>query len=124
MDVTTDSGEDSWGEITRRTLLSYWNIESNGLRYPRQRNVLWNGVPQSEASITALTINPPIEPEAFAIPDSVRTAFATVPQLNARTIPLAQRNPSSSQPALPDCRPSSPSSLRSASSGWPGTGRS
>lgn len=98
VDVIADDGTDTWGEVTRRTLFSYWNVESNGLLYPRQRNVLWNGVTQGESSIVSLTINPEIPADAFTIPDDVRRAFASAPQLDFRTVPLGQRT-TAAQPA-------------------------
>lgn len=92
IDVTGDEGTDSWGEVTRRVLFSYWNLESNGLLYPRQRNVLWNGLPESELSIATFAINPgDVAANAFDIPADVRTAFANAPQTNLRTAPLGQR---------------------------------
>jgi hypothetical protein len=80
IDVTTDNGTDTWGEVTRRVLFSYWNLESNGLLYPRQQNVLWNGYPQSELSIVALTINPAIEDNTFEVSSTPqRPSFRALP---------------------------------------------
>jgi hypothetical protein len=119
VDVTADDGTDIWGEVTRRVLFSYWNLESNGLLYPRQRNVLWNGWPQSELSIAALTINPGDVPaDAFDIPADVRTAFASAPQMNYRTVPLGQRTPPVTAPA-PAATSTSASTSASASSSTP-----
>lgn len=74
IDVAADDGTDIWGEVTRRVLFSYWNLESNGLLYPRQQNVLWNGYPQSELSIVSLTINPAVEATTFDVPPDTTSA--------------------------------------------------
>jgi glyoxylase-like metal-dependent hydrolase (beta-lactamase superfamily II) len=91
VDLAADDGAGVWGEVTRRVLFSYWNIESNGLLYPRQRNVLWNGYPEGELSITALAINPEVAAAAFDIPADVRTAFASRPQGGYRTMKLGDK---------------------------------
>jgi len=90
IDLIRDDPRATWGEVTQRTLLSYWSLESNGLLYPHQWNVLWNGTPQLELTVTSLTPNPPIEPDTFAIPADVREAFARAPRTTGRTTKLGQ----------------------------------
>ncbi|HEX6976468.1 MAG TPA: hypothetical protein VF147_18805, partial [Vicinamibacterales bacterium] len=66
-----------WGMTTEATYFSYWNLEPGGVRYPRQLDVFWNGVTKSSVSISKLTINPKLDEASFAIPDEVRSAFAS-----------------------------------------------
>jgi hypothetical protein len=91
IEVVRDDPRGIWGEITERTWLSYWMLESNGLLYPRQWNMEWNGTPIAELTITAFTPNPAIAADAFAIPATVREAFAKVPRANYRTMKLGER---------------------------------
>lgn len=64
-----------WGDVTTRVVYGMWSLEPNGLRFPRQRSVERNGLPDSDASITSLRINPPMAPGSLDIPDSVRRDF-------------------------------------------------
>lgn len=91
IEVMRDDPRGIWGEITERTWLSYWNLESNGLLYPRQWNMEWNGTPIAELTITALTPNPAIAADTFMIPPAVREAFAKMPRANFRTMKLGER---------------------------------
>jgi hypothetical protein len=90
IDLIRDDPRGIWGEITERTLLTSWFLESNGLLYPRQWNMEWNGTPIAELSVTGFTPNPSIAADAFAIPATVREAFARTPAGNYRTMKLGQ----------------------------------
>ncbi|GEM_PF-301207 len=63
-----------WGDVTTRIGYGMWTLEPDGLRYPRQWTIERNGLPDSDVSLTSLTINPPIEPGELAIPDDARKA--------------------------------------------------
>jgi hypothetical protein len=91
IEVVRDDPRGIWGEITERTWFSYWMLESNGLLYPRQWNMEWNGTPIAELTITTFTPNPTFAADAFAIPAPVREAFAKVPRANFRTMKLGER---------------------------------
>jgi hypothetical protein len=88
IEVVRDDPRGIWGDITERTWLTYWMLESNGLMFPRQWNREWNGTPIAELSITAFTPNPSVPAEAFTIPPAVREAFAKVPRANYRDMKL------------------------------------
>ncbi|HEX5461681.1 MAG TPA: hypothetical protein VFX20_17090 [Steroidobacteraceae bacterium] len=62
-----------WGDVTTRISYGMWSLEPDGLRYPRQWSIERNGLPESDVSITSLTVNPPFNAAELAIPDAVRT---------------------------------------------------
>ncbi|MGH8199878.1 MAG: hypothetical protein ACREVO_05865, partial [Steroidobacteraceae bacterium] len=62
-----------WGDVTTRISYGMWSLEPDGLRYPRQWTIERNGLPESDVSITSLTVNPPLNVAELAIPDTVRT---------------------------------------------------
>lgn len=64
----------AWGDVTSRVTYGMWTLESNGLRYPRQRSVERNGLADSDVTVTALVINPAIDRESLTIPSDVRQA--------------------------------------------------
>lgn len=65
-----------WGDVTTRVTYGVWSLLPNGVRYPRFRSIERNGQPAMSRTITAVHLDPPIEDDAFAIPDEVRAAFA------------------------------------------------
>ncbi|MGH8377354.1 MAG: MBL fold metallo-hydrolase, partial [Gammaproteobacteria bacterium] len=64
-----------WGDVTTRVVYGMWSLEPDGLRYPRQWTRSRNGLPDSDVSITSLTINPTIDQESLSIPADVRKDF-------------------------------------------------
>lgn len=64
-----------WGDVTTRIVYGMWSLEPNGLRYPRQWSIERNGLPESDVTITSLTINPDIDPKALSMPAAVRQDF-------------------------------------------------
>ncbi len=93
IEVVRDDPSGIWGDITERTWLTYYMLESNGLMFPRQWNTEWNGTPISELSIVAFTPNPTIAADSFTIPATVREAFARVPRTNYRDMKLGPGGP-------------------------------
>jgi hypothetical protein len=83
---------DMWGEVTETTYFSYWTLETNGLRYPRQADTFWNGISKSSVSLRSVRINPAWATDTFSISDEIRrttteparVGFATA-KLNAST---------------------------------------
>ena len=69
----------SWGDVTTRTVFSFWQLEKNGIRFPHQSDVLENEQPWRSTYITKLEFNPQIPPTAFDIPEAVRSASAKLP---------------------------------------------
>jgi hypothetical protein len=66
-----------WGDVTTRISYGMWSLEPNGLRYPRQWTTERNGLPESDVSITSVTVNPPVEPGEVAIPAQARAEILT-----------------------------------------------
>jgi hypothetical protein len=90
IDRIHDDPNGIWGMVTERTWFTFWNLESNGLLYPRQWNIEWNGTPKEQLTITSFTPNPAIETGSFTIAAEVREAFAKVPRRNYRTMKLGE----------------------------------
>jgi hypothetical protein len=65
-----------WGDITFATRWSGWTLEANGVWYPRQRLVTFNGEPWRRFLVTEIDVAPATPPDSFAIADSVRPRFA------------------------------------------------
>lgn len=61
-----------WGDVRTRITFDLWTLEPDGLRYPRQWTIERNGLPDSDVTVTSLTINPPLEPGKVAIPAQAR----------------------------------------------------
>jgi hypothetical protein len=75
-----------WGDITIGTRWSGWTLQANGVWYPRQRLVTFNGEPWRRFLVTALDVAPAAPPDSFAIADSARSQFATISH-GASTMP-------------------------------------
>jgi hypothetical protein len=76
-----------WGDVTTRITYGMWSLEPDGLRYPRQWSIERNGLPDSDITITALSINPAVDPKLLSIPADVRQA-ALAHQHTVDQIPL------------------------------------
>ena len=61
-----------WGDVTTRIVYGMWSLEPDGLRYPRQWTTELNGQPDSDITITSLTVNPPVAPASLQIPADVQ----------------------------------------------------
>ncbi|MGH8201013.1 MAG: hypothetical protein ACREVO_11755 [Steroidobacteraceae bacterium] len=61
-----------WGDVATRISYGMWSLERDGLRYPRQWTIERNGLPDSDVSITSLTVNPPLVPGELDIPRQAR----------------------------------------------------
>ncbi|WP_207430863.1 MBL fold metallo-hydrolase [Sabulibacter ruber] len=81
-----------WGDVTTRTIYSYWTLETGGIRYPRQRNVERNQQPYEEFTILDLKLNPAAPADTFAIPEATRQAFLKQPARNIDSLPLGLPN--------------------------------
>jgi glyoxylase-like metal-dependent hydrolase (beta-lactamase superfamily II) len=67
-----------WGDLRFTTTWSAWALDSSGVWYPRQRSVTLNGAPFREYVVTRLDVaGGDVPSDSVAIPDSVRSAFAT-----------------------------------------------
>ena len=66
-----------WGDLRFMTTWSAWSLERNGIWYPRQRRVTLNGAPFREYVVSSLDLDASVPPDSVAIPDSVRSAFAS-----------------------------------------------
>lgn len=79
-----------WGDVTLRTILSLWTLERDGILYPRQWDVEWNGALFRSTTVTALDLHAAVPADSFIIGDSVRAAYrAAVAQTSGpKTIAL------------------------------------
>jgi hypothetical protein len=83
-----------WGDVTLRTLYSMWSLEPGGIRYPRQWDTEWRGLPAESFTVLRLDLAAPAPDDSFAISASVRTAFAERQRKPAiRGIPLGEPFP-------------------------------
>jgi CHAT domain-containing protein/Tfp pilus assembly protein PilF len=64
-----------WGDVTNRVSYSYWSIEANGWRLPRQWDVERNGQPASVITIASIALNPELAANTFAIPEDARSGY-------------------------------------------------
>jgi len=82
-----------WGDITFSTRWSGWTLEANGVWYPRQRLVTFNGEPWRRFLVTEIDVAPAAPPDSFAIADSVRPQFATMSHGAPTTMPQPTLTP-------------------------------
>ena len=66
-----------WGDVTETRFYSWWDLQ-DGLWYPRQVTVQWNGLPLRDTTTMAWTVDAPIDEATFAIPAETAAAFAQV----------------------------------------------
>jgi hypothetical protein len=80
-----------WGDVTIRTTFTNWQLEQ-GIRYPYQVAIDWNGFPYKQYSVTELAFDVELPQELFAVPPEVRAAFdANVSkQMSRRSLSLGQ----------------------------------
>ena len=64
-----------WGDVTTQVSFGMWALEPDGLRYPRQWTTERNGLPDSDISITSLTVNPTIDETQLTIPEDTRKDY-------------------------------------------------
>lgn len=67
-----------WRDITFDTQWSGWSLEANGVWYPRQRLVTFNGQPFRRFVVTAIDVAPVAPADSFAIADSARSQFTKI----------------------------------------------
>jgi hypothetical protein len=60
-----------WGDVTTRLAFGMWALEPEGLRYPRQWTYERGGFPDSDVSMTSITVNPPLDDLRLSIPADV-----------------------------------------------------
>lgn len=84
---------DLWGDVPHRTYFSFWFLEENGIRYPRQLDTHIDGVPYSSTTISDITFDTRAPADTFAVSNDVR---AMADRMNAavdmRSIPLGHPN--------------------------------
>ncbi|MFI4920097.1 MAG: MBL fold metallo-hydrolase [Gammaproteobacteria bacterium] len=61
-----------WGDVKSRIDFGMWALEPEGLRYPRQLTIERNGLPDSDVSITSVTVNRGLDDLRLTIPDDVK----------------------------------------------------
>jgi hypothetical protein len=84
---------DIWGDISHRTYFSFWFLEENGIRYPRQWDTTLDGVPYRSSTILEVEFDLSVVADTFSVPDAVR---AQADQMEAmsdmRSAPLGVPN--------------------------------
>ena len=58
----------SWGDVTTRITYDGWNLESNGMHYPRQWTYEREGLPDMTLVLTQLRLNPQIADSTMNLP--------------------------------------------------------
>ncbi|MEZ5318059.1 MAG: MBL fold metallo-hydrolase [Vicinamibacterales bacterium] len=75
LEYVRDDAFGIWGDVTERRWFGYWTLEAGGLLFPRQTSVEWNGVPYTDDTAHAVTVDAPVDDASFVIPDEVADAF-------------------------------------------------
>ena len=64
-----------WGDVDSRITFTFWALEPGGVRYPRQWNAEFDGLPDWMWTINELTLNPPeTDADHFVIANEIRSA--------------------------------------------------
>jgi hypothetical protein len=63
------------GDVTLRTLWSFWRLDKSGLRYPMQWDLQLNGMPSRMLRLDSLKCDAPFDPAATTIPAEVAARF-------------------------------------------------
>ena len=66
-----------WGDLTTRVSYSFWDLRPGGLFFPLQWDVERGGRPWRSLNLTKIEPGPAFPADAFDIPETVRTAFAS-----------------------------------------------
>ncbi len=74
-----------WGRVSIETVWSSWSLGTNGVWYPRQRTLTFNGMPFREYSVTALDLAAAAPADSFAIPDSIAARYSAAASAPPRT---------------------------------------
>ncbi|HEY4837481.1 MAG TPA: hypothetical protein VIH72_02670 [Candidatus Acidoferrales bacterium] len=94
IDVTharpADYFQGPWGDVTIRITFATWSLDPSGVRYPRQWSKEMNGQPYSTYTANEVKFNPVINEPDFAIPEDVRKASTSSPDLDE--VPVGQAN--------------------------------
>lgn len=64
-----------WGDVSTEVVFGMWTLEPDGLRYPRQWTTERDGLPDSDISITSLTVNPTISETELTIPEDTKKDY-------------------------------------------------
>jgi hypothetical protein len=80
-----------WGDVKTQIFFSLWTLETAGIRYPRQIDTMRNGMPYTTFTAIKASFNEPVADDLFAIPDNVKTAFASRKQM-IKDLPLGRAN--------------------------------
>jgi hypothetical protein len=79
-----------WGDVTTRVYYSLWYLENGGVHYPRQWDIVRNGLPDRVLVISDLTINPALTTNAFAISSDIKAAYKKGANLTENDRPLGR----------------------------------
>ncbi len=85
---------DIWGDVPHRTFYSFWFLEDNGLRYPRQWDTEIDGVPYQSMTLSTLSFNDPVPADTFQVGDDIREMadqMATMMAQRSNTLGIPSR---------------------------------
>ncbi len=99
LELASDDTHGIWGVVRETTYYSLWTLLPGGVRYPLQIDRDWNGMTQSSATITRVTVNQPIDPAQLSIPDEAKKAFAALPAVSG--IPALKFDPAKATELAP-----------------------
>ena len=76
------------GDVTARTLYSYWWIGKGGIHLPMQWNVESNGLPDQMYVIEKVQTNQPLQEDAFSVPPAIAAQDKVRSRTSLEDLPL------------------------------------
>lgn len=78
----SDNYLEVWGDIKKVIFYSFWDVFDNGVQYPRQKDIYFNGNLWESTLITGMKYNQPIAIDSLRIPDETKNDIANINQKN------------------------------------------
>jgi len=78
----TDNYLEVWGDIKKVTHYSFWDLFDNGIHYPRQKDIYFNGKLWESTLITDVTFNESLSRDSLTIPIEARKEIELISQNN------------------------------------------
>ncbi len=82
----SDNYLEVWGDIKKVILYSFWDVFDNGVKYPRQKDIYFNGNLWESTLITDLKYNQPIGIDSLRIPSETKNDIANISKKNRMII--------------------------------------
>lgn len=77
-----------WGDVNTKTFFSYWNLESGGIHYPRQWDIVRNHQPLQTLTLSNLKFNPDLPADTFSIPEETKKLYLSSPKKTINDLKL------------------------------------